>query len=85
MALLTLKLWEWNIILTKPSDTNNNLSDQSCLHGLKSSSLSNFFVSFANWFMHLRVESRLDSCLNGFIDMKTMGIKHYFDQKALYK
>ena len=46
MVSLIWKLWEWNIILTKTTDTNNNLSAKSCFHGLKSSNLSNFFSCF---------------------------------------
>ena len=75
MALLW-KLWWWNIISTRTHDTNKNQSDKSCPHGLKSSSFSNFFLCFATWFMCLRVESITESYLSGFIDMKTMGMKH---------
>ena len=48
IGLLRLKLWEWNIILIKTIEKNNNLSTKSCHHGLKSSTITNFF----SWFMH---------------------------------
>jgi len=47
---------------------------KSLKYQLKSSSVSNFFLFF------LRAESRPESCLNGFIDMKTTRMKHYFNQ-----
>ena len=46
IGLLRLKLWEWNIILIKTIEKNNNLSTKSCHHGLKSSTLTNFFSCF---------------------------------------
>jgi len=81
-AFLTWKLWEWKIILTKTANTNNNLSVKSCPHELKSSSLSNFFLFCVSSLMHLWAESRLKSYLNGFIDMKTMWMKDYFNQNS---
>jgi len=48
---------------------------------LKSSSVGNIFI-FATWFMHLKIESRTKTCHDGFIDMKIVGIKYYFDQNT---
>ena len=52
LALLTWKLWEWNIILIKTLDTNNNLSAKNYRHGLKFSTLAIFILFLATWFMH---------------------------------
>ena len=79
---IDMKIWEWNIILTKIVDTNKNLSDKSCPHGLKSSTLTNFFLCFETWFMCLRAELRLKSSLNRLIEMKTMGMKYFFNQNS---
>jgi len=59
--------------LIKIADRNNNLNAKSCPD-------SNFFLFLATSLMCLRTESRPESCLNGFMDMKTMGMK-FFKQK----
>ena len=35
--------------------------------------------------MHLRAELILENCVNGFVDIKTKGMKHYFNKNSLYK
>ena len=85
MDLLTWNIWEWIIISTKTPDTNKDLSDKICPYGFISSSLSNFLLSFATWFMHLRADSIAEIWINDFIDMKTMRIEHYFNRNTWYK
>jgi len=83
MVLLTWKLWEWIIILTKTPDKNKNLSAQSCPHGFISWSLSNFsYLLPLHLSFECRIKAQKEIYLNGFIDMKSMGMKHYFKQKT---
>ena len=71
--------------LNKIADTNKSQSGKSCPHGLKYWSVSNFFLFFGHFVNAFEGRIETEICLNGFGDMKTMRIKHYFNQNSWYK
>ena len=81
-GFIDIKITRMKHYFNKIIDKNKSLSIKTCPHGLKSWSFSNFFLFLVTLLMCLKVKSRVESYLNGFIDMKTMRMKHYFNHNT---